>query len=30
MNEESTESFKDSLFTALNLFNNHEWYEACF
>jgi len=28
MNEESTESFKDSLFTALNLFNNHEWYEA--
>ena len=28
MNEESTESLKDSLFTALNLFNNHEWYEA--
>ena len=28
MNEESTESFKDSLFIALNLFNNHEWYEA--
>ena len=28
MNEESTKSFKDSLFTALNLFNNHEWYEA--
>ena len=28
MNEESKESFKDSLFTALNLFNNHEWYEA--
>ena len=28
MNEESTESFKDSLLTALNLFNNHEWYEA--
>ena len=28
MNDESTKSFKDSLFTALNLFNNHEWYEA--
>ena len=28
MNEESTKSFKDSLFVALNLFNNHEWYEA--
>ena len=28
MNEESTKSFKDSLFTALNLFNNHEWYRA--
>ena len=28
MNEESTNSFKDSLFTALNLFNNQEWYEA--
>jgi len=28
MNEESTNSFKDSLFVALNLFNNHEWYEA--
>ena len=28
MNEESTKSFKDSLFLALNLFNNHEWYEA--
>ena len=28
MNEESTNSFKDSLFTALDLFNNHEWYEA--
>ena len=28
MNEESTKSFQDSLFTALNLFNNHEWYEA--
>ena len=28
MNEESTKSFKDSLFIALNLFNNHKWYEA--
>ena len=28
MSEESTKIFKDSLFTALNLFNNHEWYEA--
>ena len=28
MNEESAKSFKDSLFNALNLFNNHEWYEA--
>ena len=28
MDEESTKSFKDSLFTALNLFNNHDWYEA--
>ena len=28
MNEESTKSFKDSLFIALNLFNNQEWYEA--
>ena len=28
MNEESTKSFNDSLFAALNLFNNHEWYEA--
>ena len=28
MNGESTESFKDSLFTAVKLFNNHEWYEA--
>ena len=28
MNEESTKSFQDSLFTALNLFNKHEWYEA--
>ena len=28
MNEESTKSFKDSLLNALNLFNNHKWYEA--
>ena len=28
MSEESTKSFKDSLFTALSLFNNHKWYEA--
>jgi len=28
MNEESRKSFKDSLSIALNLFNNHEWYEA--
>ena len=28
MNEESTKSFQDSLFIALNLFNNHKWYEA--
>ena len=28
MNEESTKSYKDSLFVALNLFNNHDWYEA--
>ena len=28
MNEESTKSYKDALFNALNLFNNHEWYEA--
>jgi len=28
MNEESTKIFKDSLFNALKLFNNHEWYEA--
>ena len=28
MKEGSTESFKDSLLKALNLFNNHEWYEA--
>ena len=28
MNEKSTKSFQDSLFIALNLFNNHEWYDA--
>jgi len=28
MNEESTKSFQDSLFKALNLFNYHQWYEA--
>ena len=28
MDEESKINFKDSLFIALNLFNNHEWYEA--
>ena len=28
MDEESTINFKDSLFIAVNLFNNHEWYEA--
>ena len=28
MNEESTKSFQDSLRIALNLFNNHEWYDA--
>ena len=28
MNEETTKSFKDNLLSALNLFNNHEWYEA--
>ena len=28
MNDESTKSFKDDLLNALNLFNNHEWYEA--
>jgi len=28
MNEESTKNLKDSLDIALNLFNNHEWYEA--
>ena len=28
MNEEDRKSFKDSLSKALNLFNNHKWYEA--
>ena len=28
MKEESAKSFKDSFSIALNLFNNHEWYEA--
>ena len=28
MNKESKKNSKDSLFNALNLFNNHEWYEA--
>ena len=28
MNEESTKNFQDDLLTAVNLFNNHEWYEA--
>jgi len=28
MEEKNTKIFKDSLFIALNLFNNHEWYEA--
>ena len=28
MDKEITKSYKDSLFTALNLFNNHNWYEA--
>ena len=28
MTEESTKILKDSLITALKLFNNHEWYEA--
>ena len=28
MNEESTKSLEDSLVIALNLFNNHQWYEA--
>ena len=28
MNDESTKGFQDSLTIALNLFNNHEWYDA--
>ena len=28
MNEESKKKFQDSLFIALKLFNNHEWYET--
>ncbi len=28
MNEKSKGKFQDSLFIALNLFNNHQWYEA--
>ena len=28
MNEETTKSFKESFFLALNLFNNHKWQEA--
>ena len=28
MNQENTKSFQDSFFVALNLFNNHKWYEA--
>ena len=28
MNEDNTKSFQESLFIALNLFNNHKWYEA--
>ena len=28
MNKESIKSFQDDLFTALDLFNKHEWYEA--
>ena len=28
MNEESTKNLQDLLFVALNLFNNHQWYEA--
>ena len=28
MNEESTKTFQESLCFALNLFNNHEWYDA--
>ena len=28
MNEEKTKNSKDAFSIALNLFNNHEWYEA--
>ena len=28
MNEESKKNFQESLRDALNLFNNHEWYDA--
>ena len=28
MKEESSKSFQDLFFTAVNLFNNHQWYEA--
>jgi len=28
MNEESKKKFQEALFIALNLFNNHKWYEA--
>jgi len=28
MSEDFTNSFQDSLYIALNLFNSHEWYEA--
>ena len=28
MNEKNINNFEDSLLVALNLFNNHQWYEA--
>ena len=28
MNKEIKKSFQESLLVALNLFNNHKWYEA--
>ena len=28
MNEDNKKKFQDSLCIALNLFNNHEWYDA--
>ncbi len=28
MKEENKKNFQDSLYIALNLFNNHEWYDA--